>query len=143
MLLPVPPVARTVELSSVKETLYLFHCQADNAYYFVEYADRPAKSVQLLGTEKMLSIADEGFLKANHAVPVSKHLFTLDGYPGHEIIINRYDGRKETQHTYLVGARRYTLMTIQPRDPARDQAADADKFFNSFTLLSAKTPIKN
>lgn len=136
VLLPAVPSSKTINLPSVKRSLQQFICGTDKEFYLVQYVDGSVKSIQVLGAEKMLLLADDAFLKANHAAFASKQNITLNGYPGHEIAINCYDGRKEIQRTFFIGTRCYTLITIQPHDQVGGQPPDAGKFFNSFTLLS-------
>ena len=143
VLLPAVPVSKTINLPSVKRSLQQFICGTDKEFYLVQYVDGSARSIQVLGAEKMLLLADNAFLKANHVVFVSKQNITLNGYPCHEIVANCYDGRKEIQRTYFVGTRRYTLITIQPHDQVGEQSPDAGKFFNSFTLLPPDDHGKN
>ncbi len=142
VLLPSAPQAKTVVLSTVNETLHLFICRAYSGTYLIQYIDRSAKDVQLLGAEKVLSLTDDAFIKRNQSSAIIKRRFMLDGYPGHEIITARSNGTKETQCAYLVGSRRYTLLTLQRRDQAETNPAATAKFFNSFALL-AKTPTRN
>jgi len=136
VLLPAVPSSKTINLPSVKRSLQQFICGTDKEFYLVQYVDGSVKSIQVLGAEKMLLLADDAFLKANHAAFASKQNITLNGYPGHEIAINCYDGRKEIQRTFFIGTRCYTLITIQPHDQVGGQPPDAGKFFNSFTLPS-------
>ena len=127
-------------LPTVNETLQMFVCRAYTGVYLVEYADRPAKEVQILGAEKILTLADDAFIKRNQSSIISKHHLVLDKYPGHETIATRSSGSKESHRVYLVGSRRYTLVTLQRRDQAEADPTAAAKFLNSFTLLSAKMP---
>jgi len=134
--LPGVPTFKAIPLPSVPETLQQFVFETEDTFYLIQYADRSAKLVQMVGAEKILLLADNAFLKEHHAAPAGRRLLHLGGYLGHEVIIIRDDGKRETQQAYLVGTRRYTLVTIQPRDQAGRQSPDADKFFSSFTLLS-------
>ncbi len=138
VLLPAAPEDKTVVLSSVKETLHLFICRTYYGTYLVQYVDRPVKDVQILGAEKVLSLADDAFIRRNQTSAVVKRRFMLDGYPGHEIVATQSNGSKETQCAYLVGSRRYTLITLQRRDQVEVDSSAAAKFFDSFTLLPAK-----
>ena len=101
VLLPAVPVSKTINLPSVKRSLQQFICGTDKEFYLVQYVDGSARSIQVLGAEKMLLLADNAFLKANHVVFVSKQNITLNGYSGHEIAINCYDDRKEIQRIFL------------------------------------------
>ncbi|MGI4790608.1 MAG: hypothetical protein ACRYFS_17375 [Janthinobacterium lividum] len=110
ILVPASPVPRTLTLSPVKEVLQQFICRSSDGIYIVQYADRPVKEVQILGAEKLLSLADDAFLKSSHSILIGKQRLILDGSSGHEIAVTRYNGSKEFQRTYLVGNRGYTLL---------------------------------
>jgi hypothetical protein len=140
VLLPSAPEAKAVVLPTVHETLQLFICRAYSGTYLVQYVDRPAKEVQILGAEKILTLADDAFIKRNRSSAIIKRRFMLDGYPGHEIIATRSNGSQETDCAYLVGIRRYTLITLQRRDQVKADPKVSAKFLNSFTLLPAKLP---
>ena len=105
--------------------------------YIIQYVDEPAKVIQLFSAEKLLSLADDAFLKANRSSLISKRPLTLRGYIGHEVVIKRYDGRKEFEHSYLIGDRRYSLLTVQSHMQTVADPTASDKFLNSFTLLQA------
>ena len=143
VLLPSVPEAKTVVLSTVHETVQQFICRAYTGVYLVQYVDRPAEAVKMLGAEKMLSLADDAFIEENQTSAIIKRHFVLNGYPAHEIVATRSNGSKETHIVYLVGTRRYTLMTLQRSNQLKADPSASAKFLGSFALLAAKTPNRN
>lgn len=141
LLVPCTPIVRARRLHADGVVLQQFVCRTGGETYILQYADRPASQTELLSAEEILTIRDTALLKTGPGILKSKRRLTLSGYPGHEIVILR-PGGKETQRTYLVGARAYTLALVQPQTQTAAEAADADKFLNSFALLSAKRPIR-
>lgn len=137
LLVPSTPITRARRLHTGGVLLRQFVCRAGAEIFILQYVDRPASQTELLSAEEILTIRDTALLKVSPGVLKSKRRLTLSGYPGHEIVILRANGKKETQRTYLVGARAYTLALVQPQPLTVTEAADADKFFNSFALLSA------
>ena len=143
ILLPSSPIIKTQVLSAPKETLQLFHCRVKHESYVVEYADKNPKGVQILGPEKIFSIYDDAIVKANRGSVVSSRHVALGKYPGREIVTKRLSGSIETQRVYLVANRLYILTAIHSPTQTETLPTDSDKFLNSFTLISAKTPTRN
>lgn len=143
VLLPAAPEVKTVVLSPVKETLQQFICRTYTGFYLIQYVDRPAKEVEVLGAEKILALTDDAFAKSNHGSSISRRHFLLNGHPGHQITATRTSGSRETQCVYLVGTRHYTLVTLQRRDQVEADPTASAKFLDSFTLLAAKTLPRN
>ena len=140
-LLPSTPISRNRLLPASQITLHEFLCRDGAALYAVIYADLPADETQHLSAEEILTIGDNAMLKLTSSTLISKSRLALGGYPGHAMITNRHNGQERLRHTYLAGARLFTLDVVQPLGQA--QSADADKFFKSFALLPAKLPSGN
>lgn len=143
ILLPSSPITETRELSASKETLHLFHCHVKHKSYIIQYADKDPTGIRILGPEKILSILDNAIIKVSRGSVISRRHLVLGKYPGHEVIIMRLSGSRETQRTYLVANRLYILTTTYPPQQAEASPTDSDKFLNSFTLLSAKVSARN
>ena len=133
VLLPATPVA----LAASRFQTYT--CSVNGVRYVVQYDDRPAKIVQLLGAEKLLSVTRDAFLKTSHSKLIRETHLIRDGSPGLKIVALRPRSRQETLCAYLIGNRQYYLIVACPVGDAAAEA-DADKFLASFTLTLAAPP---
>ena len=140
--MPSAPELKTVVLSDVNETLRILVCRLNGETCFVQYVNKSPEGIRVLGAEKVLSLGDDAFLKASHSTLVSRRRLTLNGYPGHEIVMTRRRGSREACRIYLVGSRCYTLICVEPPRQPTVGLTDADKFFNSFALLPPLPKVK-
>ena len=122
-------------------SINLFVSRWLDASYAVQYDDRPSKSIQLLGAEKILALTRHASLKAFHGTRISERHLQMNGYPGGEIIIARSLNRIVIMHDFLVGNRMYRLYVV--RFTTNGETPDTDKFLNSFTLIPANSPDEN
>jgi len=135
VLLPATPLSR-----SPAAPVHTYSCSVNDARYFVQYDDRPADDVKLLGAEKMLQIAGDVFLKATQGTLIRRSRLTRKGLPGIEIVALRPRGRQETIRAFVIGNRVYHLAAVTPAGDAA-AGADANKFLDSFTPDSLPSPV--
>ena len=134
VLLPTAPEVRALD----GDALHQYVCKAGDAGYVVQYSDRPPETVRILGSEKLLTLAGDAFLKRSHGRQVSRSRLMRSGCPGERVVALRPSGRRETFCTYLAGNRLYHLIVVCPAGDAAE--ADADKFLDSFTPIPSAPP---
>jgi hypothetical protein len=95
---------------------------------YSEFAGQPDK----LTPQQRLDKAQAGALASTKGKLQSQKNFTLQGYPGRELLIATPEDQHLRTQIYVVGDRVYQLIVVGPADQVASK--DADKFFDSFKL---------
>jgi hypothetical protein len=137
-----PEATSTVVDTAVgKLPLYTFGSASKVALLMVSYADYPNEPSDAAQNEKVLDGVRDGLLKGLEAEMLIETRITLQGHPGREWRAIRTAGDVDVVFSwkvYLVGRRLYQMGAATTKADA--EAADVQRFFNSFQLTGVVPP---
>jgi hypothetical protein len=131
VMMPVEPMReeQAKETRGEKVVMRFFTAGSEKGIFIVAYAD-----YRMGGIKQELDANRDSFLRGMKATLVSESDIKLRENPGREIRAER-DGLNIRSRIFIVGTRYYQVVAITPATFPGN--LDADKFLNSFELLTA------
>ncbi len=138
VLMPSASASRTFAFKDGNIGHVFISAGSDNRYV-VQYRDESRTLIHDLGSDEVLTLEQDGYLRRRPGSALRRHHMTIGAYPCEEAVVALPRHRQETHRVCLAANRIYDITVVSPASDPEAQA-DADKFLNSFTPTPAAPP---